>query len=402
MPQSIFRPRVFGFFRSVFLSLAANRARPDQPDEDCFVLKAFPALDCEFTLALNNRTGKYFFCKDMIDASQDLIRNCYYWRIPLKNLPPKTIARVLGRLARIEVDLRVRSYLPHIGLAPISHPRPMVFTDPRECVLYNLKSNDVVLCHDMGPITHPSLYEPGVRELYTLAFDKIKDARPFMLFVSEASRRDFVTSCGSEFPLLQVVYPPIRSGMERSDEKAVPHIPSKFLLTVGSIGARKNQLRSIQAFDVSGLAKEGYAYVICGGPEPGAEPVITLARATPGVILSGYVNDDQLRWLYKKAQGFILPSLLEGFGLPAAEAINYDLVPVLSSGGALEEVAGSAAVFVNPLDVADIAAGMRKIAAMTSEERARRLSQLQLSVTRFSLEKAVATWRWALMRAIAC
>ena len=402
MPQSIFRPRVFGFFRSVFLSLAANRARPDQPDEDCFVLKAFPALDCEFTLALNNRTGKYFFCKDMIDASQDLIRNCYYWRIPLKNLPPKTIARVLGRLARIEVDLRVRSYLPHIGLAPISHPRPMVFTDPRECVLYNLKSNDVVLCHDMGPITHPSLYEPGVRELYTLAFDMIKAARPFMLFVSEASRRDFVTSCGSEFPLLQVVYPPIRSGMERSDEKAVPHIPSKFLLTVGSIGARKNQLRSIQAFDVSGLAKEGYAYVICGGPEPGAEPVITLARATPGVILPGYVNDDQLRWLYKKAQGFILPSLLEGFGLPAAEAINYDLVPVLSSGGALEEVAGSAAVFVNPLDVADIAAGMRKIAAMTGEERARRLSQLQLSVTRFSLEKAVATWRWALMRAIAC
>jgi glycosyltransferase involved in cell wall biosynthesis len=402
VPQSIFRPRVFGFFRSVFLSLAANRARPDQPDEDCFVLKAFPALDCEFTLALNNRTGKYFFCKDMIDASQDLIRNCYYWRIPLKNLPPKTIARVLGRLARIEVDLRVRSCLARIGPAPISHPRPMVFTDPRECVLYNLKSNDVVLCHDMGPITHPSLYELGVRELYTLAFDKIKDARPFMLFVSEASRRDFVTSCGSEFPLLQVVYPPIRSGMERSDEKAVPHIPSKFLLTVGSIGARKNQLRSIQAFDVSGLAKEGYAYVICGGPEPGAEPVITLARATPGVILPGYVNDDQLRWLYKKAQGFILPSLLEGFGLPAAEAINYDLVPVLSSGGALEEVAGSAAVFVNPLDVADIAAGMRKIAAMTSEERARRLSELQLSVTRFSLEKAVAAWRWALMRAIAC
>ena len=206
------------------------------------MLRASPALDCEFTLALNNRTGKYFFCKDMIDASRDLIRNCYYWRIPLKDLPPKTIARVLGRLARIEVDLRVRSYLGHIGLAPISHPRPMVFTDPRECVLYNLKSNDVVLCHDMGPITHPGLYEPRVRELYTLAFDMIRAARPFMLFVSEASRRDFVNCCGSEFPLLQVVYPPIRSGMERRHEEAFPDVPSKFLLTVGSIGARKNQL----------------------------------------------------------------------------------------------------------------------------------------------------------------
>ena len=53
------------------------------------------------------------------------------------------------------------------------------------------------------------------------------------------------------------------------------------------------------------------------------------------------------------------------------------------------------------VNVADIAAGMRKIAAMTHEERASRLSQLQLSVTRFSLEKAVASWRWALTRAIA-
>src|ERR1700737_5177234 len=152
----------------------------------------------------------------------------------------------------------------------------------------------------MGPITHPGLYEPGVRELYTLAFDMIKAARPFVLFVSESSRRDFVNSLGSEFPLLEVVYPPIRSGMERSDEKAVPDIPSKFLLTVGSIGARKNQLRSIQAFDVSGLAKEGYAYVVCGGPEPGAGAVITLAQATAGGILPGYVNANHIRGFNKK------------------------------------------------------------------------------------------------------
>src|SRR6202022_4867506 len=102
MPQSIFR-RGLRFFRS---------------DEDCFVLKGFPALDCEFTLALNNRTGKYFFCKDMIDASRDLIRNCYYWRVPLKNLPPRTIARVLGRLARIEVDLGEGGSPSTMGRAP--------------------------------------------------------------------------------------------------------------------------------------------------------------------------------------------------------------------------------------------------------------------------------------------
>jgi glycosyltransferase involved in cell wall biosynthesis len=358
-------------------------------------------LDCEFTLALNNRTGKYFFCKDMIDASQDLIRNCYYWRVPLGNLPPRIAARVLGRLALIEVSLRVQRPLSYKIFAPISHPRPLVFTDPRECVLYQMKPCDVVLCHDMGPLTHPDLYSPGVRELYSLAFERIKAARCFMLFVSETSRNDFVKICGSDFPLMQVVYPPIRTGMERGDERVVAGVPANFFLTVGSVGARKNHLRSIQAFNASGLAHEGYAYVICGGPEPGAEQVINLAKQTAGVVLPGYVEDDQLRWLYKNAKGFVLPSLLEGFGLPAAEAINYGLIPLVGRGGALQEVAGDAAVLVDPLDVADIAAGMTTLAGLSNEERNNRLTLLRSSIKRFSLEIAVASWRSALILAAA-
>jgi glycosyltransferase involved in cell wall biosynthesis len=71
----------------------------------------------------------------------------------------------------------------------------------------------------------------------------------------------------------------------------------------------------------------------CGGPEPGFDAVIEAAGKMPGVILPGYVNDNQLRWLYTHASGFVLPSLLEGFGLPAAEAISYGLIPLLSKGG---------------------------------------------------------------------
>jgi glycosyltransferase involved in cell wall biosynthesis len=275
----------------------------------------------------------------------------------------------------------------------------MVFTDPRECVLYRMKPRDVVLCHDMGPLTHPHLYSPGVGKLYALAFDTIKAAKPFMLFVSEASRSDFVRICGNDFPLMRVVYPPIRTGMERGNERAVRGIPAKFFLTVGSIGARKNQVRSIEAFDASGLANEGYAYVICGGPEPGAEQVIKLAQETAGVIVPGYVNDEELRWLYKNAKGFVLPSLLEGFGLPAAEAIDYGLVPLLGRGGALQEVAGDAAVYVDPLDVADISAGMRSLAGLGDEERNIRVAGLRHSIKRFSLESAVAAWRSALILA---
>jgi glycosyltransferase involved in cell wall biosynthesis len=288
-------------------------------------------LDCEFTLALNNRTGKYFFCRDMIAASADLVNRRFFWRLAFRDVPQRNLARLLGRLALIEVSFRVRFPRSYNLLPAISRSRPMLFTDPRECVLYHLKPFDVVLCHDMGPITHPDLYAPGVEEVYTLAFERIRDAGPLVLFVSEASKRDFVRLFGSNFPLLQVVHPPIRAGLDDVEEQEILDIPAKFLLTVGSIGARKNQLRSIQAFKSSGLADEGCAYVICGGPEPGADEVVALAKDTAGVMLCGYVNDKELRWLYRNARGFVLPSLLEGFGLPAAEAIKNGLIPNLSN-----------------------------------------------------------------------
>ena len=373
----------------------AGLTRQTSPDAESYTR----ALDCEFTLALNNRTGKYFFCKDLIDASRDLIRSCYYWRLPFPDVPQQHLARVLGRLARIEVDMRVRSPSSYRFLRPLSRSRPMVFTDPRECILYRMKPQDVVLCHDMGPLTHPELYSPQVKELYEVAFARIKAAKPLMLFVSDASRREFKRLCGSDYPLMDVVYPPLRSGIKSGPERAVRDVPSRFFLTVGAIGDRKNQVRSIEAFRASGLAEAGYAYVICGGPEPGADSALKLARDTPGVILTGYADDEELKWLYKNAAGFVLPSLLEGFGLPAAEAIDYGLVPLLSSGGALQEVAGDAAIYVDPLDVRAISAGMISLASLSDEERFARLIRLRESIKRFSLESAIATWRSALLLA---
>jgi glycosyltransferase involved in cell wall biosynthesis len=356
-------------------------------------------FDCEFTLALNNRTGKYFFCKEMIESTDDLIASCLYWRIPMKRLPSRSLSRLLGRAARLEVELRSETSLINRALPPSLHRRPIIFTDPRECIFYRLKQSDIVICHDMGPVTHPQLYDPGVKHLYETIFCQIQLAKPHMIFVSEASRSDFVARCGDDYPLLEVIHPPLRHGMRDSTLRAVEGIPQNYFLTVGSIGARKNQVRSIEAFDASGLAKAGYAYVICGGPEPGAEPVVELARRTPGVVLPGYVDDAELRWLYKNALGFVLPSLLEGFGLPAAEAIHHGLVPLLSRGGALQEVAGESAIYVDPLDVTDIASGMGMLAGLTREQRDQRVAQSLLSIDRFSPETATTRWRAALLQA---
>jgi trehalose-6-phosphate synthase len=78
-------------------------------------------------------------------------------------------------------------------------------------------------------------------------------------------------------------------------------------------------------------------------------------------------------------------------------------VPLLSRGGALQEVAGDGAIYVNPLEEAEIAAGMHLLADLTEEERNRRLGELLVNVSRFSLETEVGKWRGALeLAAAAC
>jgi hypothetical protein len=163
-------------------------------------------VDFEFTLALNNATGKYFVCRDVIRDCSGLIGKIWYWRVPLKRPPPPLAANVLGRLAVIELNSRINQrasrYLPLMRNA-----RPVVFSDPREVILYALKPCDVVLCHDVGPVTHPALYHPKVKFLYEAAFEKIRAAKPHLVFVSKSSLKNFAASYGDDYPSMKLIYP---------------------------------------------------------------------------------------------------------------------------------------------------------------------------------------------------
>jgi len=357
-------------------------------------------VDIEFTLALNNRTGKYFFCKDLIDSAPDLVNSILYWRVPLVDRPNNITARILGRLALYEVELRRSAPRLEAWTPLIKRPRPVIFMDPREVTFHQLKAADCVVCHDVGPITHPDLYHPKVKSIYEKAFAKIYDAKLSIIFASHTSMSDFVGLYGDDFRSMVVISPPLRAMITDGPSEPLTGLTTPFLLTVGSIGVRKNQSCAIEAFRVSALADRGYSYVICGGPEPGFEKVAALADETPGVVRPGYVSDDQLRWLYRNAAGFVLPSLLEGFGLPAAEAIAYDLVPLVTQGGALHEVTGDAAILVDPTDVIAIAKGLNRLVALSLEERKERLRCLKLSASRFSAEAAHSKWRQALQYAL--
>lgn len=347
----------------------------------------------EFSLALHAKTGKYFIGRDLIASNASRIRGQLFWRFTLAEPPRDLIARIIGRLLAIEVDLRVREPWLDRALPRRRPPRPVVHMDPHTVLLHDLSPGDVVLCHDVGPLTHPALFGAEVVAAYRKAYDEIAAAGPHMVFVSETSRSAFHARFGPAFASSRVIYPAIRTEVASGTASPADGVEQPFILTVGSVGDRKNQLGAIKAFAASGLSAEGVQYVLCGGKEPGYEAVAAEAARTSGVRLLSYVSDETLNWLYGKAAGFVLVSHLEGFGIPVAEAIARGLTPLVSASSVLQEVAGEGALLANPDDVQAIARMMRHLVHMPSDERRDRLEKLTRSIERFSLEGFAGQWR---------
>src|SRR5262249_39827656 len=204
--------------------------------------------------------------------------------------------------------------------APGKDGAPTLFFDPLYVLRTSLRREDIVLCHDVGPLTHPELFDPGTTELYRSAYARIAAIGPGMVFVSEASRAAFQTLIGGNVRFQHVIQLYVRKPLAVGTLEAPAGIRPPFLLTVAGVERRKNHRRITEAFATSGLREQGYSYVFCGPRGNSAAEIAALVARAPGVHALGYLADAQLRWLYRNASGFVLPSLLEGFGLPALEA----------------------------------------------------------------------------------
>jgi glycosyltransferase involved in cell wall biosynthesis len=142
------------------------------------------------------------------------------------------------------------------------------------------------------------------------------------------------------------------------DSLFVPEGPAAegdYVLAVGTLEPRKN-LRRIAA----------------AARSVGVELRVVGARGWGGVNTPGWlgeVSDEELAALYRGARSLAFPSLYEGFGIPVLEAMASGTPVVTARGGATEEVAAGAAVLVDPLDVASIAAGLEEAAARRDELR---------------------------------
>jgi glycosyltransferase involved in cell wall biosynthesis len=157
----------------------------------------------------------------------------------------------------------------------------------------------------------------------------------------------------------------------------------RYVLAVGSRTANKNFAGVARA--VTLLSGLGCKVVAAGGSNSRVFNGVSLE--SDSLVLAGYVTDGELRALYENAACFVFPSLYEGFGLPPLEAMHCGCPVIVSDRASLPEVCGSAALYCNPDDPADIAAKLRLVlesSSLRDELRAAGLARAR----EFSWERA--------------
>ena len=173
-----------------------------------------------------------------------------------------------------------------------------------------------------------------------------------------------------------------------------PAIPREnIVLTVGAIQRRKNIVRLIEAFE---HVPPRWKLVFAGSSGfDSAEAAQRAARSPrqPDIQFLGYVSGSELEALYQRASVFAFPSLDEGFGMPILDAMARGLPVLTSNASAMPEVAGDAALLVDPLSVESIADGLSRL----TTDAALRDTLVQAGIKRakrFTWENSVAeTWR---------
>lgn len=210
--------------------------------------------------------------------------------------------------------------------------------------------------------------------------------------VSEHTRGDIAQHWPELRAPVHTIYPGVSRRVAPLPREALGRwgIGGPYCLFVGTLEPRKNLPRLLEAFALLPAAARHIQLVIAGGAGWGGldlPGMIAHHGLTERVTLTGYVSEQELATLYAHAQGLAMPSLYEGFGLPLIEAMAHG-VPVLTGAvSSMPEIAGPAAIVVDPYRAEAIAAGLTTL-LLDEPRRQALIAAGQSRVARFDWDRA--------------
>lgn len=216
----------------------------------------------------------------------------------------------------------------------------------------------VVVIHDVAPLREPSWYSDLYVRWQRIVLPRIARRARLVITPSNFARGEIVELLGVPEERVRVVAGGVddrfRPDADAQAARAALRLTKPYVLTVASRTARKN----LAALDLAArrLADRGVELVAAGADRPQFR-----ADPAPGRVRQlGHVDDALLPGLYAAAEAFVLPSLYEGFGLTALEALASGTPVVAADRGALPEVCGHAAQLVDPTDPEAIADALER------------------------------------------
>jgi glycosyltransferase involved in cell wall biosynthesis len=239
-----------------------------------------------------------------------------------------------------------------------------------------LKCKTVTSIFDIAYERVPDLFQPAQRAWLRWLVPWSARRADHILTLSEHSKKDIAETYGIAEDKITVTHLAasdafIPHSKEKSKERLAQRygIEGDFILYLGRLQARKNLARLIEAYALVRKAGFSQTLVIAGKRDSLFEPVqarIKELKLEQNILLPGYVHAEDVPIFYSAAEVFVYPSLYEGFGLPVIEAMSCGVPVITSRGSSLEEVAGTAALSIDPLDVEAIAQAIVKVLGDTA------------------------------------
>lgn len=295
---------------------------------------------------------------------------------------------------------RMAVWLGQLAHAPFNRLLPGVeLYHATEHLLMHLRRTPTVLTvHDLIFRRYPAHHKPLNRWYLNLTMPLFCRRATHIIAVSEQTKRDIVEAYGVPPGKVTVIYeaaspdfaprPPEVVAAARARYK----LPPRYILSVGTIEPRKNLGRVLDGFESLHAESLVDAFVIVGKKGWLYDDFFARLDRSPvkhAVLFPGWVSDEDLPAVYAGASAVAFPSEFEGFGLPALEGMACGAPVVCSNTSSLPEIAGDAALLVDPTDTPAITAALRRTLCETDlvdDLRRRGLGQ----AARFSWQRAAA------------
>lgn len=306
-------------------------------------------------------------------------------------------AHGIGRFAT-EVLARIGPYTPVRSAAPLLHPldppclaaairraRPRVYFSPGFNPPFPVLCPLVFVIHDLIHLTVPGETSLAKRLYYEALVKPAARRAAAVITVSETSKAA-ITQWANIPPSRVVV---TGNGVSDAFTFAGPAYTQRapYLLYVGSRKPHKNLPRILESFALARLATDTNL-ILTGTPDRATLDQIRRLNLTSSAVFVATPPDRELAALYRGATALLVPSLSEGFCLPALEAMACGCPVVAGHRGAQREILSNAGIYVDPQDTDDIVRGIH--AATDSEVRDRAIAEGRLRACEFSWDQTAA------------